>query len=129
MPQQHTTLLGTWYAVADGDDPGAALDRGEEFLLEAANRACPGLRLTSGDVVGRQTGRLPLKAGIERGPAFALAERPMVRWREARGPSNLLTVEAVKYVTALYREAMSPAVLAWTLRRTTGRCSPASRRW
>jgi glycerol-3-phosphate dehydrogenase len=100
VPQDRTTLLGTWYAVADGEDPGSALERGEEFLLEAANRACPGLRLTAEDVVGRQVGRLPVKAGVERGPAFALAERPRVHWREGGGPSNLLTVEAVKFTTA-----------------------------
>ena len=100
VPQDRTTLLGTWYAVADGEDPGSALERGEEFLLEAANRACPGLRLMAEDVVGRQVGRLPLKAGVEPGPAFALAERPRVHWREAGGPSNLLTVEAVKFTTA-----------------------------
>jgi glycerol-3-phosphate dehydrogenase len=99
VPQERTTLLGTWYGVADGDDP-AALEQGEEFLLDAANRACPGLRLTAEDVIGRQVGRLPLKAGIERGPALALAERPRIRWREAGGPSNLLTVEAVKFTTA-----------------------------
>ena len=99
VPQERATLLGTWYEVADGDDP-TALDRGEEFLLAAANRACPGLRLTAEDVIGRQVGRLPLKAGAERGPAFALAERPKVHWRGAAGPSNLLTVEAVKYTTA-----------------------------
>jgi glycerol-3-phosphate dehydrogenase len=99
VPQERTTLLGTWYSIADGDDPGAVPARGEEFLLAAANRACPGLLLTPDDVVGRQSGRLPLKAGAERGPAFALAERPRVR-REAAGPSNLLAVEAVKYTTA-----------------------------
>ena len=100
VPQERTTLLGTWYQVADGDEPGAALDRGEAFLLDAANRACPGLRLSPDDVVGRQVGRLPLKAGVEPGPAFALAERPRLHGREVPGPSNLLTVEAVKYTTA-----------------------------
>jgi glycerol-3-phosphate dehydrogenase len=113
VPQERTTLLGTWYTVAHGDDPGSALERGQEFLLEAANRACPGLRLTGEDVVGRQVGRLPLKAGVERGPAFALAERPRVHRREAGGPSNLLTVEAVKCTTARgVAERVVDAVLA-----------------
>lgn len=113
VPQQRTTLLGTWYQVADGDDPAAALDRGEEYLLSAANRACPGLGLTPEDVVGRQVGRLPLKAGLERGPAFALAERPKIQSRGASGPSNLLTVEAVKYTTArAVAEHVVDAVLA-----------------
>jgi glycerol-3-phosphate dehydrogenase len=100
VPQERSTLVGTWYAVADGEDPGPALDRGEEFLLAALNRACPGLRLLPEEVVARQVGRLPLKGGIERGPAFALAERPRLWGRELPGPSNLLTVEAVKYTTA-----------------------------
>ena len=112
VPQGRTTLLGTWYSVADGDDPGTALNRGEEFLLEAANQACPGLRLTREDVVGRQVGRLPLKAGNERGPAYALAERPRVL-RDPVGPSNLLAVEAVKYTTArAVAERVVDAVLA-----------------
>jgi len=100
VPQAGTTLLGTWYEVAHGDDPGAAVERGEAFLLDAVNRACPGLDLSPGDVVARQLGRLPLKAGLERGPAFALAERPRIHGPEVPGPSNLLTVEAVKYTTA-----------------------------
>jgi glycerol-3-phosphate dehydrogenase len=99
VPQERTTLLGTWYSVVDGGDPDAALDRGEEFLLEAANQACPGLLLTPADVIGRQVGRLPLKAGLERGPAFALAERPRLR-RGSGGAANLLAVEGVKYTTA-----------------------------
>ena len=113
VPQGHGTLLGTWYEVADGDASSASLARGEGFLLEAANRACPGLRLTPDDVVGRQVGRLPLKAGIERGPGLTLAERPRVHWRTATGPSNLLTVEAVKYTTARrVAERVVDAVLA-----------------
>jgi glycerol-3-phosphate dehydrogenase len=100
VPQARTTLLGTWYEVADADDPASAADRGEAFLLDAVNRACPGLALTSDDVVGRQIGRLPLKAGVERGRAFALAERPRIYGPEGPGPGNLLTVEAVKYTTA-----------------------------
>jgi glycerol-3-phosphate dehydrogenase len=100
VPQTRTTLLGTWYEVADGDDAGTAADRGEAYLLQAINRACPGLELTPDDVVGRQVGRLPLKAGLERGHTFALAERPRIAGPEVAGGSNLLTVEAVKYTTA-----------------------------
>jgi glycerol-3-phosphate dehydrogenase len=100
VPQERTTLAGTWYEIADAEDPADALDRGEAFLLESLNRACPGLRLTSADVLGRQVGRLPLKAGVERGPALALAERPRLFGRGPGEPANLLTVEAVKYTTA-----------------------------
>jgi glycerol-3-phosphate dehydrogenase len=97
-PQERSTLLGTWYQVADdGADPGPALDRGAETLLDEFNRACPGLGLSPNDVIGRQWGRLPLKAGFEAGPSATLAERPRV---SRSGPANLLTVEAVKYTTA-----------------------------
>jgi len=100
-PQERGTLLGTWYGVADdGNDPGPALDRGAETLLAEFNRACPGLGLSRKDVVGRQWGRLPLKAGLEAGPSATLAERPRVSGRSGSGPANLLTVEAVKYTTA-----------------------------
>ena len=102
-PQERSTLLGTWYAVADrtATIPPPALDRGAETLLAEFNRACPGLGLSpSDDVVGRQWGRLPLKAGLERGHPATLAERPRVGWPDGRGPANLLTVEAVKYTTA-----------------------------
>jgi len=101
-PQERSTLLGTWYGVADdGDDPGPALEQGAESLLTDFNRACPGLDLSGSDVVGRQWGRLPLKAGLEAGPAATLAERPRVTsGHEGDGPANLMTVEAVKYTTA-----------------------------
>jgi glycerol-3-phosphate dehydrogenase len=100
-PQERSTLLGTWYGVADeGKDPTPSLDRGAETLLAEFNRACPGLGLSGSDVVGRQWGRLPLKAGLEAGPSATLAERPRVSGRSGSGPANLLTVEAVKYTTA-----------------------------
>jgi glycerol-3-phosphate dehydrogenase len=100
-PQERSTLLGTWYGVAeDGEDPAPSLDRGAETLLAEFNRACPGLGLARSDVVGRQWGRLPLKAGLEAGPSATLAERPRVSGRSGSGPGNLLTVEAVKYTTA-----------------------------
>lgn len=112
VPQARSTLLGTWYAPADDLDPEAALDRGEKFLLAEFNRACPGLGLSKSDVVGRQWGRLPLKAGLEGGSPTLLAERPRVLG-PARGPGNLRTVEAVKYTTArAVAEAVVDAVLA-----------------
>ncbi len=112
VPQERTTLLGTWYDVSEEEQP-QSLERGEAFLLAAFNRACPGLGLSPEDIVARQVGRLPLKAGLERGPAFALAERPRIYGRERPGPSNLLTVEAVKYTTArAVAEGVVDAVLA-----------------
>jgi glycerol-3-phosphate dehydrogenase len=100
-PQERSTLLGTWYGLADQrDDPGPALDRGAEALLGAFTRACPGLDLSERDVVGRQWGRLPLEAGLEPGSQATLAERPRLGRPPPGGPVNLLTVEAVKYTTA-----------------------------
>jgi glycerol-3-phosphate dehydrogenase len=99
-PQEQSTLLGTWYGMADEGDAGPALDRGADTLLAEFNRACPGLGLTAGDVIRRQWGRLPLKAGLESGPPATLAERPRLSPRHGAGPANLLTVEAVKYTTA-----------------------------
>jgi glycerol-3-phosphate dehydrogenase len=119
-PQERSTLLGTWYGVADeSSDPAPALDRGADGLLAAFNRACPGLALTPGDVIGRQWGRLPLKAGLERGPAGTLAERPRVSGRTGAGPSNLLTVEAVKYTTAraVAQEVLDAVLASMGLRR------------
>jgi glycerol-3-phosphate dehydrogenase len=100
VPQERGTLVGTWYETAGEEDSPGALERGQEYLLGSLNGACPGLGLAPEHVVGRQVGRLPLKAGVERGAPHALAERPRLWGRERGGPGNLLTVEAVKYTTA-----------------------------
>ncbi|MBA3316919.1 MAG: FAD-dependent oxidoreductase [Gemmatimonadales bacterium] len=100
-PQERTTLLGTWYGVThSGDGHAAALERGAETLLAQFNRACPGLGLSEADVLGIQWGRLPLKAGLESGPAAILAERPRGIGPGGDGPANLRIIEAVKYTTA-----------------------------
>ena len=39
------------------------------------------------------------------------------------------TLEALKFVKALFEEAMTPRCSPGTPRRTTGRCSPAAHRW
>ncbi len=99
-PQGETTLLGTWYAPDIGDEI-ATVERGAEALLGELNAACPALRLTPDDVVRRQWGRLPLKAGIEPGRPGALAERPrLVNHRETDGLRGLFSVEGTKYTTA-----------------------------
>jgi glycerol-3-phosphate dehydrogenase len=119
-PQAGSTLLGTWYGVAEeGTDPELALERGGESLLAEFNRACPGLALRRSDVVGRQWGRLPLKAGRESGPAGLLAERPVMRGPAAGGPANLITVEAVKYTTAraVAQEVVDAVLSSMGLRR------------
>lgn len=102
VPQGATTLLGTWYAPAP---PRAALgptvERGAAALVAELRAACPGLDVGLGDVVRCHWGRLPLKAGRERGRPDALAERPNVTdYRAAAGPRGIFSVEAVKYTTA-----------------------------
>jgi glycerol-3-phosphate dehydrogenase len=100
-PHGSATLLGTWYSAADRADTRAQVDRGERMLLQEFNEACPGLRLTPQDVVRRQWGWLPLKAGIETGRPDALAERPRVLDHgHAGGIRRLFSVEGVKYTTA-----------------------------
>ncbi len=98
-PQDGATLLGTWYAIDDGADPRATVERGAAALLAELNAACPGLALRPGDIARVQWGRLPLKAGREPGRPTALAERPRIR---DHAPDNrrLFSVEGVKYTTA-----------------------------
>lgn len=99
-PQDGATLLGTWYAIDDGADPRATVERGAAELLAEFNAACPGLALSPGDIARVQWGRLPLKAGREPGRANALAERPRIRDHAADGMQHLFSVEGVKYTTA-----------------------------
>lgn len=99
-PQGETTLLGTWYAVSDEGDPRATLERGAAALLAEFNAICPSLRLSDTDVVRRQWGCLPLKAGLEEGRPDALAERPRLIDHATAGVRNLFSVEGVKYTTA-----------------------------
>ncbi len=100
-PQGGSTLLGTWYALDSGDDPQATIDYGAAALLGELNAACPALALSPADVVRRQWGRLPLKAGAEPGRPNALADRPrVVNHGETDGIRGLFSVEGVKYTTA-----------------------------
>ena len=116
-PQEETTLLGTWYGVADGGEPDAGLERGSRMLLEDVNRACPDLGLTQADIVGRQWGRLPLEAsrGGRPGP---LADRPLLQGPRELGLANLHGVETVKFTTA---RAVAEAVIDRVAARLPGR--------
>jgi glycerol-3-phosphate dehydrogenase len=101
VPQEATTLLGTWYAVDEGGESRAACERGVSSLLREFNEACPALPLSPDDVVRSQWGWLPLKAGFEPGRATALAERPRIVDHASRdGIQRLLSVEGVKFTTA-----------------------------
>jgi glycerol-3-phosphate dehydrogenase len=100
-PQDGTTLLGTWYAPADGRHPDELVRRGAAALLAEFRSACPGLTLTWRDVVRCQWGWLPLKAGREPGRVDALADRPRVIDHRARdGVGGMFSVEGAKYTTA-----------------------------
>jgi glycerol-3-phosphate dehydrogenase len=122
-PQGKVTLLGTWY-TGEAPDPRAARQRGLRALVREFNDACPGLDLSEREGVRCQWGWLPLKGGLERGRADALAERPrIVDHGRARGVRNLLSVEGVKYTTArLVAEQALDRVFA-----SLGRPSPPCR--
>jgi glycerol-3-phosphate dehydrogenase len=103
VPQDSTTLLGTWYAPwpAAGADPGALIRRGAEVLLAEFRTACPGLELEEADVVRTYWGLLPLKQGREPGRPGALADRDRVAGhRGAGGSDGMFSVEGVKFTTA-----------------------------
>jgi len=101
VPQEASTLLGTWYAPWNGGDPAALIRRGAAALLEEFRAACPALELSEADVVRCQWGLLPLKAGRERGRPDALADRARVLDHGAGpGPRGMLSLEGVKFTTA-----------------------------
>jgi glycerol-3-phosphate dehydrogenase len=100
-PHGRTTMLGTWYAAANDAAPERQVELGARTLIEELNEACPALGLGPADVVRRQWGWLPLKAGVERGRRNALAERPrVVNHGRKHGIARLISVEGVKYTTA-----------------------------
>jgi glycerol-3-phosphate dehydrogenase len=100
-PQGRTTLLGTWYAPAQGRSETELVPLGAATLLGELRSACPALDLDVADVVGYQWGWLPLKAGREPGRPTALAERPRVMEHGAVGGiRRMFSVEGVKFTTA-----------------------------
>jgi glycerol-3-phosphate dehydrogenase len=101
VPQDASTLLGTWYVPWQGQDPDALVRRGAVALLAEFNAACPGLALSETDLLRCQWGLLPLKAGRETGRAGALADRArVIDHGLALGPRGMLSVEGVKFTTA-----------------------------
>jgi glycerol-3-phosphate dehydrogenase len=120
-PQGDTTLLGTWYGVAERGEPEVALEQGSRMLLEDANRACPDLGLTPADIVGRQWGRLPLEPGRDGRPG-RLADRPLLSGPEELGLANVQAVETVKYTTA---RAVAERVIDRIVKRLPGRYGPS----
>ena len=124
-PEAQATLLGTWY-TSNAADARAVRDRGVTALLHEFNDACPGLGLSSRDVVRAQWGWLPLKSGAERGRHDALAERPRITDHGyADGVRHLVSVEGVKFTTArLVAEQAIDRVFA-SLGRTSPPCRTA----
>jgi len=101
VPQEATTLLGTWYVPWQGQDPDALVRQGAAVLIEEFNAACPGLALAEPDLVRCQWGLLPLKGGREPGRSGALAVRArVIDHGFGFGPRNMLSVEGVKFTTA-----------------------------
>jgi glycerol-3-phosphate dehydrogenase len=107
-PQTGSTLLGTWYGKAEGQ---VTPEQGMVGLVREFNRACPGLELSLGEVVGIQSGWLPLKGSAERGRPTALAERPrLVNHGQRDGVRHLFSVPAVQYTTA---RSVAQRVVDW----------------
>jgi glycerol-3-phosphate dehydrogenase len=121
VPQEDSTLLGTWYGVADADESEAALERGSRMLLEELGRACPELEVTAADVVGRHWGRLPLETRRDRRPG-GLADRPLLTGPRELGLANLSGAETVKYTTA---RAVAERVIDRIAARLPGRYGPS----
>jgi glycerol-3-phosphate dehydrogenase len=128
-PNDDTTLLGTWYAPADGQGPDELARRGTAALLEEFRSACPALALTGADVVRCQWGWLPLKAGREPGRTDALADRPRVMDHGAiGGVRGIFSVEGVKYTTARrVAEGVVDQIVA-AVGAVAGRCRTAHTR-
>jgi glycerol-3-phosphate dehydrogenase len=99
VPQEDTTLVGTWYGMVEDGGLEAALERGRRALLEDVDRACPSLGLTSADVIGQQWGQLPLDHHADGRPA-RLADRPRLSGPAETGLENLFAAETVKFTTA-----------------------------
>ncbi len=115
-PQERTTLLGTWYALADGRPVRELVERGAAALLQEFRAACPELGLDGADVVGYQWGWLPLKAGRETGRSTALADRARVIDHGAGGGlRRMFSVEGVKFTTArrVAEQVTDRIVAAW----------------
>ncbi|HET8833528.1 MAG TPA: FAD-dependent oxidoreductase [Gemmatimonadales bacterium] len=101
VPQEATTLLGTWYVPWQGQDADALVRRGAASLIKEFNAACPGLALAEPDLVRCQWGLVPLKGGREPGRSGALAVRArVIDHGFGFGPRHMLSVEGVKFTTA-----------------------------
>jgi glycerol-3-phosphate dehydrogenase len=103
-PWKQSTLLGTAYRPWDpADEVPHAAERDLMDLLDECNAACPGLSLCFDDVTHYHRGLVPLKAGLERGRAGALAEHGRIIDHESEDRiRGLISMIGVKYTTARY---------------------------
>lgn len=101
VPQEGTTLLGTWYTRWPGGNPEPLIARGAAALVQEFGAACPGLAISAHDVLRCYWGLLPLKGGREAGRRDALAEKERVIDHGAGvGPAGMFSAEGVKFTTA-----------------------------
>jgi glycerol-3-phosphate dehydrogenase len=122
VPQGGRSLLGTWYARAE--DRAATPEIAARSLLEAFNRACPGLDLSARDVLGCHWGWLPLEESRKRARVPGLAERPrIIDEGQAGRARHLLSVEGVKYTTA---RSAAEGIVDWVF-RDMGKSPPRCR--
>ena len=124
VPQEDTTLVGTWYGMIEARGLEATLERGRLMLLEDVNRACPSLGLTAGDIIGYHWGRLPLDPNAQGRPA-RLADRPRLCGPRNTGLANLYAAETVKYTTARAVAERALDLIAAALPAKSDRCRTA----
>jgi glycerol-3-phosphate dehydrogenase len=101
VPQESTTLLGTWYTHWRGGDPDPLIRRGAVDLVREFRTACPGWAISAQDVLRCHWGLLPLKGGREPGRWDAMADSERVIDHGAGvGPAGMFSAEGVKFTTA-----------------------------
>jgi glycerol-3-phosphate dehydrogenase len=125
VPQDTTTLVGTWYApwTPGAADAGALIRRGTAALLAEFRTACPGIDLAEADVVRSYWGLLPVKHGREVGRPGALADRDRVLDHGASGgPRGMFSVEGVKVTTARGTAELAVDAVARSLGLAGVRC-------
>ncbi|HUR96218.1 MAG TPA: FAD-dependent oxidoreductase [Gemmatimonadales bacterium] len=129
VPQGETTLLGTWYALDDGREPGQLIAEGTAALLGEFQTAFPALALDQTDVLRCQWGRLPLRGGREPGRADALADRPVLTDHGASGGiRGMYSVEGVKFTTARHVAERAVDRIVTALGEAVDRCRTAETR-
>lgn len=100
VPDGDSTLAGTWYLLPDGSDERTLIARGTAALLDTLRAACPAAGWSAEDVIGTQSGWLPLADDAAPGRADALADRPRILASARNGADRLILLEGVKFTTA-----------------------------